>query len=150
MEPSILRRGKLFHKRIQTDWEGTIEGKTVRPEHSIKLKLKLSSSTHSRTGRIDIFIDRMSDFVTIVEIKSTDWNKINPKNIPRLLKTHTRQMFKYIDEFLEIEKVSVCAAIIYPTPPKLLELQDLIENYFNENSFQLIWYDESNTSNRKR
>jgi hypothetical protein len=83
----------------------------------------------------------MSGFVTIIEIKSTDWDKIVPHNIKRLLKSHGRQMFKYIDKFLNNDNTNVCAAIIYPKAPLLSGIEKIVENYFNENSIQLIWFE---------
>lgn len=142
MEPDQLLRGKLFHNKVQIDWEGFIEGKPVRPEYGIILKTNPEIAKKVKRGRIDIFVDKMSDFVTIVEIKSTDWNKIKAHNVKRLLQSHSRQMFKYIDKFLEIDKVNVCAAIIYPKAPKSSKLKNTIEDYFNENSFQLVWHED--------
>lgn len=140
MEPSQLSRGKLFQARVQKDWGGLIEGKTVRTEHTILTGLISADSKHMRKGRIDIFVDQMEDFVTVVEIKSTDWDKIKTKNIKKNLASHVRQLFRYIDKFLLVDKINVCAAIIYPSGPSTPGLKEKIEEYFNDHAFPVIWY----------
>ena len=142
MEPLILSKGKLFHKRVQSAWAGTIEGKTVRPELGIGLNIISSSVRHIRKGRIDIFVDQIEDFVTIVEIKSTDWDKIKKTNRISLLGSHRRQLFRYIDKYLEFDKLNVCAGIIYPKPPLTKGLKEFIEEYFNDWAFQIVWFEE--------
>jgi hypothetical protein len=137
-EPPQLRRGKRFHKRVQRDWEGKIHESQVRPEHSIRLLPK--SYNHDRRGRIDIFIDQMSDFVTVIEIKSTDWENI--RHPGRRLNSHRRQVMKYVDKYLELDQANVCAGIIYQKPPSDKNLRRLVEEYFSDHCIQLLWYDE--------
>jgi len=140
MEPVQFSLGKLFHTRVQKDWTGLIEGKTVRPEHAIGFIA--AGSKHTRRGRIDIFVDQLEDFVTVVEIKSTDWDKIKETNIVKLLGSHRRQLFHYVDKFLITEQTNVCAAIIYPKAPSRTGLKEKIEEYFNDHAFPVVWYDD--------
>ncbi len=72
MEPDQLRRGKEFHRLVQTDWAGTVAGRTAHPEHGIQLSALTGKGARTRRGRIDIFIDKINDFVTVVEIKATE------------------------------------------------------------------------------
>jgi len=139
-EPKQLRRGKRFHERVQRDWAGTIEGAQVHSEKTIPLSAASKSAQHIRRGRMDLFVDKIEDFVTVVEIKSTKWNKV--KNPEKLLRSHVRQVLKYVDKYLFINEVSVCAAIIYSTPPTSPKLKHEIEKYHNEHSIQVYWYDE--------
>ena len=144
-EPPQLIRGKRFHKRVQQDWEGTVHESPVRPEHTTKLLSK--SSRHVRRGRIDIFIDQISDFVTVIEIKSTDWDRVRyPK---RLLSSHGRQVMKYADKYLEADHMNVCAGIIYQDPPSESELRQEVEDYFDEHCIALLWYDEEDQKGPK-
>jgi len=34
-EPEILKRGKLFHKKVQDDWKSTAKDGAIDPEHTI-------------------------------------------------------------------------------------------------------------------
>ena len=80
MEPEVLRRGKRFHKRVQDDWQQTAEG-NIQREHTIDLLSGRSPNGRRRRGRLDIFVDETSDYVSVVEIKATDWDRIKPANI---------------------------------------------------------------------
>lgn len=90
MEPEALLRGKAFHRRVQREWAGEIENATVRSEHGILLGPIPETRTHERRGRIDIFVDLIDDFVSVVELKSTDWDRIGIPNRQRLLSAHCR------------------------------------------------------------
>lgn len=142
MEPDQLRRGKRFHRRVQTDWSGTVENATVRPEHGVRLQFLPRKARRIRRGRIDVFIDQIDDFVTVVEIKSTDWDRIKPQNRQRLLGSHLRQVLKYVDQYVDGDGVSVCAGIIYPRSPRTSGLREEIEGYLNDNALQVVWYDD--------
>jgi hypothetical protein len=37
MEPECLRRGKEFHKKVQSDWDMTIKDGNLNIEHTINL-----------------------------------------------------------------------------------------------------------------
>ncbi len=67
MEPSCLKAGKDFHRRVQADWLLTAGGRIVA-EHSIPLPIPPGRTKYVRRGRIDIFVDEIADFVTVVEI----------------------------------------------------------------------------------
>ena len=142
MEPGILRRGKVFHKRVQEDWEKTAKNGKIDREHVIGLSLVPETTHHKKVGRLDLFIDELGDFVSVVEIKSTDWDKAKEKNRKKLLASHRRQIWRYIDEYLDVEHVSVCAGVIYPQSPKTRGLKNVIENYLNDYGLQVVWYDD--------
>jgi hypothetical protein len=142
MEPEILRRGKAFHKRVQADWSGKVEGASSIPEHSIRIVGGGRPGSRHRRGRLDIFIDLISDFVTVVEIKSTDWDQIQPRSRSKLLASHRRQVLRYVDKYLDEDRVSVCAGIIYPAPPADPTVRLLVEEYLNGYALQVVWYDE--------
>jgi len=142
VEPELLRRGKAFHRLVQASWAGEIEQATVRPEHSIRFHTVSSLIRRNRRGRLDIFVDRIDDFVTVVEIKSTDWDRIPTANRRRLLAAHRRQVLRYVDEFLDEQHVSVCAGIIYPRAPVDSDLTAQVEQYLNEHALQVVWFAE--------
>lgn len=93
---------------------------------------------------MDIFINEDSDnFVTIIEIKGTNWDKIKEKNIKRNLYMHSKQLYNYIDKYMEINKLNVCPAVIYPKPPVKKRLREFIETCaMNNYSFPVYWYSE--------
>ena len=88
MEPEQLRRGKEFHRLVQADWVGTVADGTTRPEHTIRFYTPTRTGTRIRRGRIDIFIDQVDDFVSVVEIKATNWDTVKPGNRRKLLGSH--------------------------------------------------------------
>ncbi len=83
-EPPILKTGKDFHKVIQDSWLHDAEG-DVRTEVGI-----IDSS--GRRRRIDIFVDAGRDVVAVIEVKSTDWNKVKAHRVRPNLRRHIRQI----------------------------------------------------------
>jgi len=139
MESKMLRIGKDFHCRVQADWENTAEGKVHR---EWLIKLGDCNLRRARRGRMDIFVNDLGDFVTVVEIKSTTWENVKKANVRKLLLSHNRQIWKYVDKYIDDEKTDVCPGIIYPTAPKHPELKDYIERFFHDHCVQLVWYDD--------
>ena len=135
-----MRKGKLFHGYVQNQWSGIIEGSKVHNEKSTKIGLSKLNGNHFKLGRIDIFIDQIEDFVTIVEIKSTDWDKVRMKR-RKLLSTHCRQIFKYIDQYLIDRQINVCAAIIYPRSPADPAIRSEIEDFLHQLGLDVVWFD---------
>jgi len=140
-QPAQLRRGRIFEARVKADWERTAEG-TVENEKSISLVSGRTKSGRVKRGRMDMFVDDLGDFVSVVEIKATDWDRILPNNVQRNLSSHRRQVWKYIDKHLDVDMVNVCAGIIYPSAPKTPGLQKRIEEYHGSYGLQVVWYDE--------
>jgi len=142
MEPEILRRGKAFHKKVQEDWRETAKDGNINIEHCIPLPILRKKTNRPKSGRLDIFVDEMSDFISIVEIKATDWDKVKEKNRKKLLGSHRRQVWKYIEEYLDVIKIDVCPGIIYPTAPSTPGLKELVEEYHSDYGLQVVWYDD--------
>ena len=142
MEPEQLRRGKEFHRLVQADWAGTVAGGTARPEHTIRLNALPRRGTRIRRGRIDIVIDQINDFVTVVEIKATNWDAVKTRNRRKLLGSHRRQVLRYVDKYLDHDGVSVCAGIIYPRSPHGPGLKEEVETYLNDHALQVVWYED--------
>lgn len=139
MEPEMLRRGKEFHKTVQADWLKTAESGRILPEHTIPLACL--KKPH-RAGRLDIFVDELGDFVSVVEVKSTNWDRIKAANATKLLSSHRRQVWKYTGKYLDRDETSVCAGIIYPKAPSKSGLRSVIEKELNDHGLQVVWYDE--------
>jgi hypothetical protein len=140
MEPELLRRGKEFHRLVQADWAGVIEKAAVRAEHSIHFVNAGNACTRRRRGRLDVFIDQIDDFVTVVEIKATDWDRVLCRNRRKLLASHRRQVLRYVDKYLDDDHISVCAGIVYPKAPSSDAVRIEVESYLNEHALQVVWY----------
>ena len=113
---------------------------TVRSEHSIELA---KDARRVKSGRLDLFVEDLGDFVSVVEIKSTDWDRVKPANRRRLVASHRRQIWRYIETFLDRERVDVCAGVIYPKAPQTPGLRREIEDLLNDYELQVVWYNES-------
>ena len=141
-EPTILKKGKDFHKLVQMNWSNTAEGCVTTEKTVPKL--------NKRIGRTDIFIEEIGDnIVSIVEIKNTDWDKIKPENIRRNVKRQARQLWGYIESQTE-KGISVSPGIIYPNIPKDPEILRLIESMFESEFIQVVWENESIEQVRQR
>jgi len=141
-EPEQLKRGKIFQAIVQSDFQTNSKDGFVAIEEHISFKdLK---KLKQKRGRMDIFIyEDSDDYVTILEIKATNWDRIKEKNIRRNLYRHYNQLFKYIDKFVEIDNLNVCHGIIYPEPPLKKGLKGYIEKCAMDNySFPVYWYTE--------
>lgn len=141
-EPQQLKRGKRFQKIVQSDFSLNNKSGIICIERHVSFedldKLK------QKRGRMDMFIyEDSDDFVTILEIKATDWDNIKPGNIKRNLYRHSKQLFNYIDKYMEVDNKDVCHGIIYPAPPKSKELREFIEECAMEMyCFPVYWYSE--------
>lgn len=137
MEPEILKKGKEFHKKVQEDWLETAKDGKVFSENTILLS---DLKNARKSGRIDIFVNDLGDFVSVIEIKSTNWDKVKEKNRKKLLSSHRWQVWKYMDKYLDIDRVDVYPGIIYPNSPSTPGLKIFIENYLNDFGLQVVWY----------
>ena len=145
-QPAQLKKGRAFEARVKSGWEGEGSEGTERFEEDIELLSGLTRMKRQRKhGRMDIFVNDAGDFVVIVEIKATDWDRILPANVQRNLSSHRRQVWKYIDKHIVGEHIDVYAGIIYPTAPKTPGLQERIEEYHGSYGLQVVWYDEPAT-----
>ena len=137
-EPERFVQGKQFHKNLQRDWENganRAQGKRMTHEEEI---IKPSG----RKGRIDIFVDADDNLMAIVEVKSTDWNRMTLEAVRRNVRRQANQIWDYIESQLEQGK-DVSPGIIFPERPKSQERLELIEALFDERGIPVVWQDES-------
>ncbi len=142
-EPNILKNGKRFHKLIQDEWIATTKDGEARPEKYIK-------RVDGRKGRVDILIEELGDFVSIIEIKATDWDRIKPENVKRNIRRQIRQVWRYIESQLDIDSMAVCPGIIFPKLPNNTGILELVEDTFNAEGIQVVWHDETIAEAKKR
>jgi hypothetical protein len=142
-EPSLLKKGKQFHKNVQSEWSLTAEG-LVKSEKNVKM-------AGNKKGRVDIFVEEIGDnLVSVVEIKNTDWDKIKPENIQRNVKRQARQIWKYIESQTDLEGKEVSPGIIFPKLPMDPERLELIESIFGDEWIQVVWENEPIDKVRQR
>jgi hypothetical protein len=134
-EPTQLRRGKAFHKKMQADWLKTTEG--------LVSKEKAITKPTGRKGRIDIFVDDSGDnLVAVAEVKNSDWDKMTDSAVHRNIRRQIKQIWDYIDSQLS-EKKEVSPGVIFPKRPKDKERMNLIERLFEEEGIPVVWQDET-------
>lgn len=129
-EPRRLASGKSFQRIVQADFEAHSKDGRVRREQRVTFeRLK---GIRQKSGRMDILIAEIGNFVTILEIKATDWDRIKPGNVKKNLCKHQRQLFNYVDKYVEVDKLDVCLGLIYPKPPKKKGLREFVERRLEE------------------
>lgn len=133
-EPVQLRRGKAFHKKIQTEWINDAEG-DVKIERGI-------TKANGKKGRVDVLVNQNQPMVAIAEIKSTDWDALTDAALPQTIRRHVRQIWHYINSQLSVGK-DVCPGVILQKRPLKKERLKLIESLFNEEGIQVVWDDET-------
>lgn len=143
-EPRRLARGKAFQRLVQADFEAHSKDGHVRREQKVTFeKLK---RIMQKSGRMDILITELGDFVTILEIKATFWDRIKPANVKKNLYKHQSQLFNYVDKYVEIDRLDVCLGLVYPKPPKKKGLREFIERHLEEKyCVPAYWYSEIKT-----
>ncbi|MDP2857137.1 MAG: hypothetical protein Q8P50_04070 [Bacillota bacterium] len=102
--------------------------------------LQTAVTGRPRKGRMDIFVGESDGMVAVAEIKATDWDRI--KHVKRVLQSHGRQVWRYVEKHLDGDGVSVCPGIIYPTAPSTPGLKETIEQYLNDRGLQVVWYED--------
>lgn len=135
-----MRRGKAFQRLVQADFEDHAADGAVWREATLSL-LGVKSARRAQ-GRADILITELGDMVGLYEIKATEWDRIAPANVKRNLWRHQNQLFAYVDKFLEVDSLSVCAGLIYPAPPRRPGLRAAIESYLEDYGVPAYWFSE--------
>ena len=150
-EPLQLRRGNAFHRLIQEEWLSEAEGDVTRERHVTK--------PSGRKGRVDVFVndDDPKAPIAIVEIKATDWDRINECNIRRNVLRQINQIWSYIESQIIQGKYvpggegkDVCPGIIFPNRPKDRKRMKRIEEMFLEEGISVAWHDETISECRER
>lgn len=121
----LVQRGREFEKKEKREWISIKDGE---PEFEV-----CTVSPKGRRGRIDIRIEEMNDYVSVVEIKATDWDHILPHRVRPTVLRHARQIWRYIEAELA-EKSDVCPGIVYPSVPSDSSRRKTVETAMPEGS----------------
>ena len=136
-EPEDLRRGKAFHKKVQSEWLQTATDGMPRPERCVR-------RIGGRRGRVDILVEEIGEgLVSVIEIKDSDWDRMAHLNALRNIRRQIRQVWSYVAAYAELHDCHVCPGIILSSIPKDEGRLKLIESRFNEEGIQVVWHDET-------
>ena len=137
ISPEILelfKRGNQFEQLEKSEWKDG-DFKHACHEHG------LSVGSGKKRGRIDVLIEEYDDSVSIIEIKSTEWNRMKPHRVRPNVLRHIRQVMKYVYPFWD-KGIDVTPGLIYPADPDSDERRAQVELILEENSIQVVWADE--------
>ena len=124
-----IARGRRFEKRERPDWDRLDSG-TARFE--------APTVFDGRRGRIDIRVEESEDYVSIVELKATDWDRIRAHRRRPTALRHARQVWQYARVELA-SGIDVCAGIIYERAPRNSKARAVVEQILNERLIQVVW-----------
>ena len=88
--------------------------------------------------------------MSVVEIKTSDWDRMLDKNVVRNVRRQIRQIWSYVEAQLDLEGRQVCPGVIFPKLPSDLKRLNLIEEMFNEAGIQVVWHNERDDHLRQR
>jgi len=140
-EPAMLRRGKDFHRVVQSNWKQTAEGEVISDRPITK--------PNGRRGRIDIFVSAENDLVAVVEVKASRWDSMTANAVRRNVLRQARQIWDYIESQL-VEGKDVSPGVIFPSRPKTCARLELIESLFDEQGIAVVWESETLAERRVR
>ena len=140
MEPKKFQRGRKYEALEKSEWVNLDGNCEAYFEKSVPL-------ISGRGGRIDVLIDEKNGNYTIIEIKSTNWEKIMPHRIRPNVLRHIQQIIGYWDYFDGNNK-PVCLAICYPSAPKQISTRRIIEEIFLNKGIQIVWTKERGINDR--
>ena len=140
-EPKQLKRGKIYHKKLQKDWKHSSEGIVGLEKHIKK--------PNNGIGRIDIHVEADNKLVAVVELKNSDWDKMAVEAVKINVKRYSKQVWGYIDSQLD-DKKDISPGIIFPEKPNIMKKLELIEKLFEEQFISVVWEDESIKERKKR
>ena len=125
-----IARGRAFEQTEKEGWRGL---------DFSRIKYEASTCWKKRAGRIDIRIDEYGGFVSIVEIKATNWEMMMPHRIRPNVLRHARQVLRYIYKEVLTDGLQVCAGIIYEYAPSNVRTKHEVEDILFERGIQVVW-----------
>jgi hypothetical protein len=125
-----VQRGRRFEAEEHTGWAHIPKG---------QIQFEAKTRWQSKCGRIDILISEADGSASIIENKATDWDSLKPHRIMPTVKRHARQVWRYVNDFVEGQAKQVCPGIVYEREPKSRTLRAFIENELNEYAIQVVW-----------
>ena len=129
----LFERGRRVEATEKAEWtEGNFKRSSF--EHVL-------STARGKRGRIDVLLEEEDGSVSIIEIKSTDWDSMAEHRVRPNILRHARQVMKYVYPFWE-DGVDVCPGLVYPHAPRSGARRTAVEATLEERCVQVIWADE--------
>lgn len=130
-----IRRGRLFEQKERREWTPEKSGRPSRTA------FEAASLFGHRRGRIDIRLE-WEDLIVLLELKSTDWNRLRPHRIRTTALRHIAQLYRYVDGELKKGNAGICHGIVYERRPRLAARRQQLAEIFDERCVQLVFRDE--------
>lgn len=124
------QRGRLFEMEERAGWDHV-------PKEFVSHETQTEWLT--KKGRIDIRIDEQDGVVTIVELKATDWDRQKPERLRPNALRHARQVWRYINDYVENRGKVVFAGIVYENEPRSEAVRLAVEEIVNAKFIQVAW-----------
>lgn len=147
-EPSVLARGKRFHKQVQADYVAGLLGVTLG--NATEQTIHRPDGTRERADILLLVAYEPERQQFVVEIKSTQWTGRAPANRRRLFLRHLRQLHGYLDVLLEDlgnDVDAVIAALLYPERPPEPVVEEL-EALALPQGIMVVFYDDMDWESR--
>ena len=141
-EPTVLARGKQFHREVQAAYVAGLLG--VKADKAIEQTILHPSGSRGRADVLLLVTSHPERTHFVVEIKSTDWNGRTEANRRQLILRHLRQLHGYLDVLLENigdDVDAVCAAMLYPHRPAEPAVEQL-EAIALPQGIMVVFYDD--------
>ena len=135
IDPEVLQRfmrGNQFERLEKSEWENG-DFQESEPEYGLCV-----GPGKKKRGRIDVLIKEDDGSVSIIEIKSTDWDRMKPHRVRPNALRHIRQVMKYVYPFWE-KGTDVVPGLIYPKAPRSSERREQVESILEEQLIQVVW-----------
>ena len=129
-----VSRGKKFELEEKLGWKDV---------EAIEKRYEAYTEWQSKSGRIDIRIDEIGGYISIIEIKSTNWDMMKQHRFRPNTLRHARQVLRYIKKEVFDDCLQVCPGIIYEQEPTNKDTRIQVENILNEQGIQVVWRSES-------
>jgi hypothetical protein len=154
-----LSRGRKFHANVQTAFLAGLVGTTATPEKTITL-------SRTRGGRVDLLVVPQGGeaAAVVVEIKSTDWDALADHRVRPNLRSHLRQLQRYLDVYVADLRQeprtgdpdhdpigdhppsrwdSVAGVLLYRRRPNDQSRAQLVEELADREALMVVWYSET-------
>lgn len=130
-----IRRGRLFEEKERRGWNPEQSG---NPDCTA---FEVPSRLGRKRGRIDVRL-KWNDLVVLLELKSTDWNRLKPYRVRPTALRHIAQLYRYVDGELANGQTGIFHGIVYENRPHLGTRRQQLTHIFNESGVQLVFRDE--------
>ena len=128
-----IERGRRFEADEKDGWRKLDDGEA---------QFEAATEYGGKKGRIDILVEELGDFVSVIEVKASDWNRMAPHRVRPNALRHARQIWRYINREVDAGK-DVCPGVVYREAPNDANIKGQVEGILNERGIQVVWRDDA-------